>query len=101
MTNLELFKEMLKYYENTSNFHFGLCNVQNIVRYNSRVTKAQENIIKQYKPTWRSKFWWTSWRLIFGKPHWWALNEKGRAKRIKFLKHLISKLEKDKLKAND
>ena len=85
MTNKETIEAMLQFMETHPDLITGLCIIE------CHATCKDANIIKQYKPTISSKFWW-QWSYI-GRScaYWWPLTEKGMEKRKEFLKHLLTK----------
>ena len=93
MTDKQVIEAMYRYLNDNPSKIMALCNVQHVATYNIHKTKVGENIIKRYKPTWRSKFWWQSWNLISGNCYWWPLTLKGMQKRRAFIEHLLVKLQ--------
>ena len=96
MTDLELFKKMLAYLEARPSLIVGLCLVEGAVRiaekeYSSSATPT----IFKYKPTWKSKFWWHFTYNATFDAFWWKLSISGMEQRVKFLKHIIKKLESE------
>ena len=85
MTNKEVIEAMLAYMEGCPNLTTGLC----VLEYCA--TGKDSNIIKQYKPTIKSKFWWQwSYKGMYDI-YWWPLTKKGMKKRKEYLEYLLTK----------
>ena len=89
---IEYLKEALTILQQDKNYLPGICSALYVVISDLTEYYYVRDFFLAQRPTILSKFWWN--RNYRSKAvYWWPLNKEGNEQRIKFLQHLIKKLE--------